>query len=238
MPVTTTEVVLLDVEGTTTPIDFVFKTLFPYARDRVGDFLRDNGADPDVAADVKRAWEERRSSSKSGPDWSDPESPEQAAAHFRWLIDQDVKSPALKSLQGKIWQQGYDDGSLAGEVYPDVPEAMTRWKEQGIRVAIYSSGSVLAQKLLFRTTAHGDLTKLIAAHFDTAVGPKREADSYRRIAGELAVNPAMVLFVSDIIPELDAALEAGMRTALSVRPGIAEPEGECPHPAIRTFHDL
>jgi enolase-phosphatase E1 len=233
----TPAVVLLDIEGTTTPIDFVFKTLFPYARERMAEFLGKNADDPSVQADVAAAWEEYQhtSSENNHPVWSDMASSEQAAEYLRWLIDRDVKSPALKSLQGKIWKRGYDDGSLKGEVYPDVPEAMKRWRAEGRRVAIYSSGSVLAQQLLFRTTPYGDLTPLIEAHFDTAVGPKREPASFLRIAEELGAAAEKILFVSDIAAELDAAREVGMQTALSLRPGMIAPPADCPH---RVVHDL
>jgi enolase-phosphatase E1 len=231
-------IVLLDIEGTTTPIDFVFKTLFPYARERMGDYLRLHAGDAEVEADVAAAWDEYRKTSPSNnpPVWSDQSDLAQAADYLRWLIDRDVKSPALKSLQGKIWQQGYDDGSLKGEVYADVPVAIQRWRAEGRRVAIYSSGSVLAQRLLFRTTAHGDLSQQIDAHFDTAVGPKRDPDSYLRIANALGTAPSEILFVSDIIAELDAAHQVAMQTALSVRPGMVDPPPQCPHHVARDLN--
>jgi len=132
-------------------------------------------------------------------------------------MDQDRKSTGLKSLQGKIWEEGYRSGELKGEVYPDVLPALERWRAEGIDVAIFSSGSVQAQRSLFRNSVAGDLTRFIRGYFDTTTGPKREPESYTRIAGAVQRSPSEVLFVSDIAEELDAAKAAGMRTALCVR---------------------
>jgi enolase-phosphatase E1 len=132
-------------------------------------------------------------------------------------MDQDRKSTGLKSLQGKIWEEGYRSGELKGQVYPDVLPALERWRSQGIDVAIFSSGSVQAQQSLFRNSVAGDLTGFIKAYFDTMTGPKREPESYRRIAAALERPASDVVFLSDIVEELDAARAAGMRTALCVR---------------------
>ena len=150
-------------------------------------------------------------------------------------MDQDRKSTGLKSLQGRIWEEGYGSGELKGELYPDVVPAMERWRTQGIDVAIFSSGSVQAQRSLFRNSTAGDLTRFIRAYFDTTTGPKREPESYARIAAALEHSPEDVLFVSDIGAELDAARTAGMRTALCVRgsgnnPGV--------HPVIHEFGQI
>ena len=134
-----------------------------------------------------------------------------------WLMDRDRKSPGLKTLQGLIWQDGYRSGELRGEVYPDVPPALERWRARGIDIYIYSSGSVLAQQLLFESTDAGDLTRFLTGYFDTAVGPKHAPDSYRAIAARIHVAPPQMLFVSDIAAELDAAAAAGWHTALCVR---------------------
>ena len=152
-------------------------------------------------------------------------------------MDQDKKSTGLKSLQGKIWEEGYRAGDLRGEVYPDVPPALERWRRQGIDIAIFSSGSLQAQRSLFSNTVAGDLTRFIRAYFDTTTGPKNAPESYARIAAALECSPSEVLFLSDVGAELDAALEAGMRTALCVRtPGSAPSTGA--HPVIRTFDDI
>ena len=141
-------------------------------------------------------------------------------------------------LQGRIWEQGYAAGELVGEVFDDVPPALKRWREQGIGVGIFSSGSVLAQRLLFRHSTAGDLTSLLSWHFDTTVGAKTEAESYRRIASRIDVPASTVLFVSDVVAELDAARDAGMQTALCLRPGNPNQPGEHSHPAVRDFREL
>ncbi len=150
-------------------------------------------------------------------------------------MDQDRKCTGLKSLQGKIWEEGYRSGELRGEVYPDVLPALERWRGQGVDIAIFSSGSVQAQRSLFRNSVAGDLTRFIKAYFDTTTGPKREPESYARISAALERAPSDVLFVSDIGAELDAARMAGMRTALCVR----EP-GQVPgvHPVIHSFEEI
>jgi enolase-phosphatase E1 len=152
-------------------------------------------------------------------------------------MDRDRKSTGLKSLQGKIWDEGYRAGDLRGKVYPDVPPALERWRSQGVDLAIFSSGSVQAQRSLFSSTAAGDLTRFLRAYFDTTTGPKTAPESYARIAAALERSPSEVLFVSDIKAELDAALAAGMGTALCVRTaGSAPPAGA--HPVIRSLDQL
>jgi enolase-phosphatase E1 len=152
-------------------------------------------------------------------------------------MDRDRKSTGLKSLQGKIWEEGYRSGELKGEVYPDVLPALERWREQGIDIAIFSSGSVQAQRSLFRKSVAGDLTRFIRACFDTTTGAKGEPESYARIAAALERSPTEVLFISDIGAELDAAQAAGMRTALCVR-GLGSVQPTVGHPVIHAFDQL
>jgi enolase-phosphatase E1 len=152
-------------------------------------------------------------------------------------MSQDRKSTALKSLQGKIWEAGYLNGRLHSEVYPDVPPAFARWTRQQKRIYIYSSGSVLAQQLLFAHTANGDLTGYISGYFDTTTGPKKVAASYQSIAEAIGCPAAEVLFLSDVTGELDAATDAGMQTTLCVRPGNAETQSDT-HRAVQTFADV
>jgi enolase-phosphatase E1 len=220
---------LLDIEGTTTPVSFVYDVLFPYAREHVASFLeRQTDA---VRADLDRLREERTADVAQG--LSPPEPP---LAYVQWLMERDRKSTGLKSLQGKIWEEGYRSGALRGEVYADVSSAFERWDRQERAIAIFSSGSVLAQKLLFGSTTAGDLTRFIRAFFDTTTGPKTVETSYRTIAQRLGLRPDEVLFVSDTATELDAARAAGMRTALCVRG--AGPESTSAHPVIRTFDEI
>jgi enolase-phosphatase E1 len=233
-----TRAILLDIEGTTTPVDFVYQVLFPYARRRLRDFLTEQADAPEVRADRARLSDERAQDERHGlapPAWRDD--PESAVAYLSWLMDRDRKSTALKSIQGKIWEAGYLNGELLSEVFPDVPAAFARWSRQQKVIAIFSSGSVLAQKLLFAHTTAGDLTRYLRAYFDTTTGPKKEAASYEQIAAALALPPAAILFLSDVTAELNAAKSAGMSTALCLRPGNAPAEPGA-HPVIRTFDEI
>ncbi len=228
----TIKAILLDIEGTTTPIDFVHKTLFPYAKEKIGDYVRENFERIQPETALLRAEHDAETSYSEA---FDEVSPDSVSKYLRFLIDADRKSTPLKSLQGKIWQEGYETGQLLSEVFEDVPLAFERWKAAGKMIAIYSSGSVLAQQLLFRYTDHGDLTPYISGYFDTNVGGKREAGSYRKIAHELNLEPRDILFISDAEAELEAASEAGMKTALAVRQRNAEPARRAACPQISTF---
>lgn len=215
-------VVLLDIEGTTTPIDFVYKKLFPYASSNVEPFLVVRSAEQDIRTLVRRLKEQHSQDSAAGlgpPIWpSDSRDEVQACVDYvKWLVARDSKCAPLKDLQGKIWQQGFESGELRGEVYADVPPAFARWSRQGRKIAIYSSGSVLAQKLLFSTVASGDLTHQIATFFDTAVGVKAEPQSYTKIAAAMARSTHEFLFLSDAQKEVNAARSAGMFAALCDR---------------------
>lgn len=213
-----TRAILLDIEGTTTPIAFVHDVLFPYARHHVREFLTTHFDTDEVRADIALLREEHAVEVEQLPAF-DESSVDSIATYVEWLIARDRKSTALKSLQGKIWRQGYLDGSLKSQVYADVAPAMERWRARGLSVNIFSSGSVLAQKLLFAHTNAGDLTKFIDHYFDTNVGKKSDVESYRRIAEKMKLTTEEVLFVSDVVSELEAASGAGMSVLLSVRPG-------------------
>src|SRR5262249_10971590 len=233
-------VVLLDIEGTTTPIDFTIKTLFPYASARVEGFLLEHAHEPateELIAALQAQHEADASPGLQPPTFraSDAEQAlASAVAYLLWLINRDSKCTTLKTLQGKIWEQGYARGELRGEVYPDVPRAMRRWKEQGRNIAIYSSGSVLAQQLLFKTTSHGDLTRYISGFFDTRTGPKAEATSYTKIAASLGEAPGDILFLSDAKKEVDAARSARMKAVLCVR----QAEAAVPSDTVFTFDEV
>jgi enolase-phosphatase E1 len=231
-------VVLLDIEGTTTPIDFVYKVLFPYARERVAEFLTLHRAD--VREDIEgllRANAEDIARSMNPPEIKSG-TVDQLAAYVHWLMDQDRKTTALKSLQGKIWEAGYKAGELHSQVFEDVPRAFVRWQKQGKDICIYSSGSVLAQKLLFANTEAGDLTRFIRDYFDTNVGAKADATSYRRIADALELRPPAMVFVSDVTAELKAAASGGLETLLCVRPEN-HPQADASHySVIRSFDEV
>lgn len=190
---------LLDIEGTTTPIDFVTRTLFPYARKHLAQYLEDGVEE----ADLLNLSEERDLDGEySGP--------QADLAYLEFLMDNDRKSTALKSIQGKIWASGYQNGDLRGEVYPDVIPAILRWRSRGAGVFIYSSGSVLAQKLIFGHLPEGSILDLIDGHFDTHIGGKKVSGSYVTIARELNLEPAQIRFLTDIAEEAEAASHAGM----------------------------
>jgi enolase-phosphatase E1 len=220
---TKTRAVLLDIEGTLTPISFVHDILFPFARDHVRDYLIQNSGAPTVQEDIAnllREWsidqERGEQPPQIGPGVS---SIDGIVSYINWLIKRDRKSPALKSLQGKIWEQGYLDGTLSAPVFADVIPNLRRFRGLGLQIAIFSSGSVLAQRLLFAHTNTGDHTDLVEQYFDTAVGSKVSSASYGEIARQLELLPEEIIFVSDVANELLAAREAGMSTLLCFRPG-------------------
>jgi len=212
------QAVLLDIEGTVTPISFVHDVLFPYARAHVESFLDSHSNQAEVQADIKKLREEQAIDTEELRQLP-INSIDTVVTYVNRLIDLDRKSPALKSLQGKIWKAGYEDGSLKSPVYPDVIDAFKRWRDAGIKINIFSSGSVLAQQLLFAHTDGGDLTRYIDQYFDTSVGKKIDPESYATIAGKLSIDSTQLLFVSDVVAELYAAKEAGMQTRLCIRPG-------------------
>jgi enolase-phosphatase E1 len=199
-------VLLLDIEGTTTPIAFVTDTLFPYARARLVSFLSREGRADEASA-------------------------------FLAEMDRDSTSTELKALQGRIWEDGYRSGQLTGTVFDDVPRAFGRWQSAGTPIAIFSSGSVLAQQWLFRRSSAGDLTPFISQYFDTEVGPKRDPASYARIAATVALPPSSITFVSDVVAELDAARAAGMQTIMSLRPGN-HPQPPHDHRVVHSFDEI
>jgi len=216
--------ILLDIEGTTTPITFVHRILFPYARARLGGFVSTHRGDPAVMEAVGRLGREHAGDVSAGaepPAWREAADLDGLVAYLEWLMDRDRKSPGLKALQGLIWEEGYSRGELHGLVFDDVPGAMRRWHAAGRKIAIYSSGSVLAQRRLFQTTADGDLTTIIDGFFDTGVGAKVDRGSYERIAAALQVAADRILFVSDVTAELSAARQAGCQVRLATRPGNA-----------------
>ena len=225
--------VLLDIEGTTTPISFVHDVLFPYSRNRLKAYLKEHGNSPEVAADLALLSDEHE---------QDVTNELQPAAliepYLIWLIDRDRKSTALKSLQGKIWEQGYKDGSLQAPLFPDVLTAMKRWQKGRVNINIFSSGSVFAQKLLFAHTDEGDLTNFIDNYFDTAVGRKNEPESYRSIATALSLPTNEIYFVSDVVAELEAARKAGLDTILCTRPGNPVQPRQSEYTTIRSFDEI
>lgn len=224
--------ILTDIEGTTSSISFVKDVLFPYARRELPRFVRERGDDPDV-----RHWLDIVAVENGGLCQD-----AMIVETLQGWIDADRKHIALKALQGMVWEAGYHDADFTAPIYPDAVEALRRWHEQGHTLAVYSSGSVPAQKLLFAHTDAGDLTGLFSGWFDTAVGGKREAASYAAIAEALAVAPGDILFLSDVVAELDAARTSGLRTVLiDRREDYPEPRsGDATngHPRVERFTDI
>jgi len=219
--------IVTDIEGTTSSLFFVKDVLFPYARARMAAFVRERAQDPDVARQLEAVRREA----------GDPALTQEAAIEqlIAW-IDQDRKITPLKALQGMIWEDGYRRGDFQGHVYEDAVRALRGWKARGLALYVYSSGSVQAQKLLFAHTGFGDLTPLFAGYFDTTIGGKLEAVSYRAIAGSIGVAPGELLFLSDVCAELDAAASAGCRTCWLVRDGV--PDAGTVHPQVRDFDSI
>ena len=196
--------ILTDIEGTTSSISFVKEVLFPYSRRALPGFVAERGQEPEV-----RRWLDQVATEMGGVCQDG-----MIAETLQGWIDQDRKHTALKALQGMIWKDGYTRGDYRAHFYPDAVEALRRWHALGHPVSVYSSGSVPAQKLFFGHAEGGDLSGLVSHWFDTEVGGKREAGSYRRIVEALGVPASRVLFLSDVVEELDAAREAGLGTVL------------------------
>lgn len=222
------DALLLDIEGTTTPLDYVFGILFPFARVHVESFLQAHAQDSAVQADLKLLRQEYKADIAQGLSvlkWKDNQT-SGAVPYIDYLISVDRKSTGLKSLQGKIWEQGYQDGTLRSQIFTDVKPAFERWTSALKKLFIFSSGSVQAQQLLFRYTEVGDLTGFLSDYFDTEMGPKKEADSYHKIAQTIKIPPARILFISDVAAELRAAQSMGMRVLFCLRPGNLSSDSE------------
>jgi enolase-phosphatase E1 len=233
--------VLLDIEGTTSSIRYVYDVLFPFARQGLVPFLEQHWSEPAVRAACEQIATDAEAASLEA--WcgvnADRETQQtRVVAEVLRLMDGDVKATGLKALQGLIWQQGYDAGKLVSHVYADVPPALAEWRQQGLDVRIYSSGSIAAQNVFFAHTEFGDLLPYLRGHYDTTTGPKREPASYRSIAGAMHLPASEIVFCSDIPAELDAAREAGMQTILVVRPGNTPADGDVSHTAINSFAEL
>jgi enolase-phosphatase E1 len=218
---------ITDIEGTTSSLSFVKDVLFPYSRAHVGTFVRRHAQE----SEVDRLLDEARAEAGD----SRLELGQLISTLEGW-IDADRKVTPLKALQGLIWEAGYRDGAFRGHIYGDAVTALQRWKEAGLALYVYSSGSVRAQQLLFAHTDYGDLTPLFSGYFDTRIGAKGDPESYRRIAAELGLPPHELLFLSDVEGELDAARAAGLKTVWLVREGSLDPHA--PHRQVRDFSEI
>ena len=215
--------IVTDIEGTTSSLSFVKDVLFPYARQHISEFVRSKADDPqiasvfnDVQAEVGRTL-----------------TLDEIITQLIQWIDQDKKVTSLKTLQGLMWERGYKKGDFTGHIYHDAKQQLAQWFQQGIKLYVYSSGSVYAQKLLFGHTEYGDLNDMFSGYFDTLIGAKSDIESYGRIAVSLNLNPSEILFLSDIEQELDAVCEAGMHTRWLVRDGPIQSHSK--HPQVNSF---
>jgi enolase-phosphatase E1 len=232
--------ILLDIEGTTSSISFVYDEMFPFVRRLLAGFLDNNWSEAelqdclpllvtDLGYPSLNAW-------LGGKD--DHEQRKLVRDGVIGLMDADIKATGLKQLQGLIWKDGFESGKLVAHVYDDVAPAIKAWHEQGIDVRVYSSGSIAAQKLFFGHCVAGNLLPLFSGHYDTTTGSKLEASSYEKIAAEFDVPAENILFVSDVAEELMAARDAGMQVVLSIRPGNRPVDVAQPFESITCFEQL
>ncbi len=234
--------ILLDIEGTTSSISFVYDVMFPFARKHFADYLEQHWDTAPVQEAV--AVLQADAANDSGPDalpaeYSAPAKFRQAVVHYLLrLMDDDVKATGLKKIQGLVWQEGFTSGEMVAHVYDDVRPAIESWIAGGMDVRIYSSGSVHAQKLFFAHSVAGNMLPLFNGHYDTTSGGKKEADSYRKIASQFGLPANEILFVSDIEAELDAAIAAGMQAVLSIRPGNKPLENAERYTAVESFSKI
>jgi enolase-phosphatase E1 len=217
--------IITDIEGTTSRVSFVTEVLFPYAARELPGFIRANLSDAAVAAalDACRALMQQADATVDA-----------IIARLQQWIAEDQKITPLKALQGMVWQQGYQSGAFRGHLYQDAFTALTQWQQQGIKLYVYSSGSVQAQQLLFRYSDFGDVTPLFSGYFDTRIGAKRDISSYAAILQQLQLPPKQVLFLSDVAAELDAAKVLGIATVQLIRDGQSPSD----HPAVSSFSQI
>ena len=214
------QALLCDIEGTTTSLSFAQDVLFPFSRREMRSFVHDHWKNPELRTVFDRLG---------------TNSAEETTALLESWIDADRKEWALKLIQGKIWKRAFEGGEIRAHIYPDVPGKWSDWKTRGIKIYIFSSGSIEAQQLIFRYSEVGDLSPLIDGYFDTTTGPKKEPVSYRKIASAVGLNAADVLFASDVEAELDAASAAGMQTVHVLRD---DPNVRSKHPRATSFADI
>ena len=226
----TARAVLVDIEGTTSTIAFVHEVLFPYADEHLDAYVAAHRTEPDVA----QAMLDAAQLAGEPPDADDAT----VLAHLHDWIARDRKATPLKTLQGLIWAEGYAQTGLRGHVYPDAAAGLRRWHAAGLRLYVYSSGSIEAQRVLFANSVHGDLTPLFSGYFDTTTGPKRDAKSYAAIADAVELAPADVVFLSDVDAELDAARAAGLQTVRLLRPADTPPGATTSHSSATSFDDI
>ena len=220
--------VLIDIEGTTSPISFVKEILFPYSKEKLENFIKENKDKPEVQKilnDIKK---------EAGKDLTIDE----IIQILKNWIDEDKKITPLKEIQGLIWKEGFETGKLKAPVYKDAYDKMIEWKNKGYKLYIYSSGSTTAQKLFFSHTEFGNILDLFSGHFDTKIGSKKDPTSYQKIAQTIGLKPDEILFLSDNPEEIKAAAKAGMKVKRPVREQDAEYIENFPYEQIKSFEEI
>jgi enolase-phosphatase E1 len=230
--------ILLDIEGTTSSVSFVYDVMFPFVRRELDAYLRSHWGEQALTDACNTLFRDTGHPSPAARSSGEKDIAEIVKSEVLSLMDSDVKSTGLKQLQGLIWESGFLSGEMNAHVYDDVPPAITAWNQAGLDVRIYSSGSVQAQKLFFGHSIAGNLLPLFKGHYDTTTGPKKESASYVAIATAFALPPQEILFLSDVPAELDAAKQAGLQTGLVIRPGNAAVKPDHGHPEIRSFAEV
>ena len=216
--------IVTDIEGTTSSIDFVLKVLFPYSAKAIPDYIRQHSQESEIAAIIADVKEEIAQENASID--------EVIATLLGWL-QEDRKITPLKTLQGFIWEDGFKKGEFKSHIYEDAYRNLQKWRDRGLDLYVYSSGSEKAQKLLFGNTEYGDLNYLFSGYFDTRIGNKKESLSYEKIAAKIAIAPQKILFLSDVVAELDAASSVGYNTILLVRDKMSENTDD--RPVVNNF---
>ena len=220
--------ILIDIEGTVSPISFVKDVLFPYSEEKMEKFIKENKDKPEVKNILQQVQEIEE---------KDMDIDEIIQTLKRW-IKEDRKIAPLKDIQGFIWKEGFESGQIKAPLYEDAYRKMKEWKDKGYKLYIYSSGSVQAQKLFFSHTDKGDILDWFSGHFDTKIGNKKETESYRKIAQEIGLKPEEILFLSDNPDEIKAAAQAGMKVYRLVRPQDAEYIENFEYPQIKSFDEV
>lgn len=233
--------ILLDIEGTTSSISFVFEVMFPYVRRELAGFLKSRWSEPatqDTVEKIARDAGHAGAAAWLGAAKDDAAKQALVAAEVISQMDRDLKATGLKALQGLIWDAGFRSGQMKSHLYPDVLPALKAWKSAGRDLRIYSSGSIQAQKLFFGHTESGDLLSLFSGHYDTTIGSKREAPSYAAIAKDWGLAPSEILFLSDVPSELAAAKASGLQVGLAIRPGNAAAPPGHGYPSLESFAEV
>lgn len=235
--------VLLDIEGTVSDVRFVYDVMFPYAKREMASYVTNHWSDRAVRDAVMRVATDAKHQNIEdwlGPDWQSENAACQRLLidHLHDLMSRDSKDTGLKQLQGLVWQKGFQSGEIKSELFPDVLPALKVWKDSGLDLRIFSSGSVLAQKLFFEFTTSGNILHFFRAHYDTTIGSKKEASSYQRIVEDVGINASSMLFVTDVYQEIIAAEQAGLQVVASIRPNNASLPAEFHGASVTDFSQL